>query len=522
MSKKYIYISLEQMKRLARYDLTFDEIFGDVTYKDADIKIQGIYTFTLEDLLQALKNIRAGNPTARELGEHWYHPLSQLYQAFSLEYVFQPSHPETQDTKPILLLTDEEYSTHIWQQLEDACYLCDDEATPVGSLLPLDEMINDFYRFLDNHNKPISQRVFSDDEMIAFISGFEDEEVVESATNEMLFLGRKFIDILCEKDNDEALLCKGYACYGGNRLYPCDWQIAHDCIKRLYDKTKSPEFANTLGYIYYYGRVSNGMPDYEKAFHYFAYGATNGVYESIYKLGDMFHHGYACTQNDIMAKGLYNLVYTETKRVFLNSNRSSFADAALRMGHVYAQGIGVDIDPETAYYHYLEAEYAAKLRASESTFFGDSSVVDNAQQALSLAKQALPASFFEESDENILPEIFVRLCEDNYRCKLSIRVVNQIWVEITSERIPTQSVPSPLPILITLPEISFSKKFTSFSIYARNTAQIHFCNNTTEVIYDYCCFNLLESRYEFFYDNQVVAWIKSDSYHLHPNRATYN
>jgi TPR repeat protein len=63
---------------------------------------------------------------------------------------------------------------------------------------------------------------------------------------------------------------------------------------RLFELTDNPQYANTLGYIYYYGRCNNGVPEYDQAFYYFSYAAANGLYEGMYKLADLFWHGYGC------------------------------------------------------------------------------------------------------------------------------------------------------------------------------------------------------------------------------------
>ena len=52
-----------------------------------------------------------------------------------------------------------------------------------------------------------------------------------------------------------------------------------------------------IGYIYYYGRCWDGQPQYDEAFRYFSVGAAGGIYESRYKLADMFAKGYGVVQN---------------------------------------------------------------------------------------------------------------------------------------------------------------------------------------------------------------------------------
>lgn len=116
---------------------------------------------------------------------------------------------------------------------------------------------------------------------------------------------RRFIDDLIPKDNHTALRRKGYGCYGGGPAYECNWDIALECVTRLYELTGKPVYANTLGYIYYYGRCWNGEPKYDEAFRYFSVGAAGFYYESRYKLADMFVHSYGVPKN---AKIAYTIV----------------------------------------------------------------------------------------------------------------------------------------------------------------------------------------------------------------------
>ena len=119
----------------------------------------------------------------------------------------------------------------------------------------------------------------------AWLRPFEEDENLRMMDEETLAKARRYTEELCREDNVFALRLKGYACYGGNRLYECDWTAARDCMLRLRELADDAEYANTLGYIYYYGRCNGGEPEYEKAFPQFSYAAANGLFEAIYKLG---------------------------------------------------------------------------------------------------------------------------------------------------------------------------------------------------------------------------------------------
>ena len=261
----------------------------------------------------------------------------------------------------------------------------------------------------------------------AWLRPFEEDENLRMMDEEALEKARRYTEELCREDNVFALRLKGYACYGGNRLYECNWTAARDCMLRLRELADDAEYANTLGYIYYYGRCNGGEPEYEKAFPQFSYAAANGLFEAIYKLGDLYSHGYGCRKSEKTARNLYHMVYNETKKKFLRGYDASFADAALRLGKVFEYGIGTDANPAAAYCLYLEADFAAKIRAEHSDFFGDHSVVKRTGQALERVARKLPAEFFRDVLWLDTPRPVVDFLEDGYRCELSFQKKRGRW-----------------------------------------------------------------------------------------------
>jgi len=350
---------------------------------------------------------------------------------------------ENSEEYPGLLLTDRDLFTEIWMELETAWEAFDEEE-PLSEAVDFDQMLAGFERFLSNRGKPVEECSFSRSEMEFYIDYFDSDEELAAASEAQLALGRKFIEELCMEGNESALHIKGYACYGGNRLYACDWPASRDCMIRLFEKTDDPQYANTLGYIYYYGRCNGGIPEYEKAFHYFGIAAANGLYEGMYKLADMFRHGYGCKQSQRTARALYRMVYDDSIKHFLKGESANFADAALRMGNVYAKGISERVAPAVAYHYYIQADYAARLRAAESDFFGNSTVVINIQKALEEAREKLPADYFKDYMEYRYPHIFSELAEDNNRCLLKRTVGPKGEVQLTAKKSPQGRFPTPM------------------------------------------------------------------------------
>ncbi len=518
MGENNITLGPDQMQRIARYEITFRDIIADAPFREGDITCQDVYSFTLEDLYYAIKALKASDPTVKDFGDHWLCPINQLSDSFDLDRArgipegFDDV-PEEMKGYPGLKVSDSGCFSDLWRELEDAWEDYGDE-THLSEILDFDALISDLERYFGNKGKALEERNFSDEEMLAYISFFDDDSYVKKADEKQLALARRFIDTLCEKDSGLALSVKGYACYGGNRLYPCDWAVSRDCMIRLFEKTDHPRYANTLGYIYYYGRCSGGEPEYEKAFHYFGIAAANGLYEGMYKLADMFCHGYGCGKSLRTARALYRMVYNDSLHYFLRGEHANFADAALRMGNVYAKGIDEEINPGFAYYYYLQAYYAARLRAKEDNFFGNEKVVSNARKALEETEALLPEDFFIETAGYAFPGFFAELAYENHKCLLTRTGDPANGVELTAERIATRSVPEPDEILITIPQLRYCRRTRKVSYSPVEAAEIRFRDDALQVRYDFCAWNDEVGRVEFYFDDEVVAWVRAAGYRI--------
>ena len=523
MSDNKITLSTAQMRRIARYEMTFKDIIDEASFGEGDIVCPDVYSITLEDLYHAIKALKGSDPTVKDFGEYWFYPITRLSEAFDLDRACgdqENSDDEAESKKgfPGLMVSDSDYFSDVWWELENAWEDSDDEIH-LSEIIDFDAMIADLDRYYSNKGRPIGEWVFTDEEKKGYIRIFSNDEFVKTATEPQLALARVFIDELCEKDSGLALYTKGYACYGGNRLYPCDWKASRDCITRLFEKKDDPHYANTLGYIYYYGRCNGGVPEYDMAFHYFGIAAANGLYEGMYKMADMFCHGYGCRESRRTARSLYGMVYDDSIKHFLKGEHANFADAALRMGNVYAKGIGEEINAVYAYHYYLQADYAARLRAKDSDFFGNTTVAINVRKALEETEALLPEDFFKESVDHDFPRLFSELADDNNRCVLSKAIIDANRVELSAERIPTRSVRNPEKILITIPQLKLCEWTQKVSYILDGSSVIRFKNDAAEVRYDFCVWNDVDDRVEFYYDDELVAWVRIESYRIYGKAA---
>ena len=524
MADRTIILTTDKMKQIARYEITFQDIMDDADFKEGSITCPEVYPFTLDDLYHALQNMKAADPDMYEFGEYWFYPITQLSDRFDLDRAEgldddeAESIPDSMKGYPGLNRFDSDWFYLVWQYLDSCWTDCEDDDR-LSKGIDFDAILSDLDRYFSNKGKPLEEWSFSQQEMTDFIGFFEDDHFVKEAKEGELSLARKLIDQLCDEDDTLALRTKGYACYGGNRLYPCDWNTSRDCMARLFEKEDDPQYANTLGYIYYYGRCNGNVPEYDKAFYYFGIAAANGLYEGMYKLADLYRHGYACKQSMHTAHSLYQMVYNDSIKHFLSGDNTVFADAALRMGNVYAQGIDTEANAAMAYYYYLQADYAAKLRAQKGDFFGNTTVVINTQKALEKTRRQLPEGFLVDHIDYEIPWLFKKLAEENNRCEIRKTTNTEGHARLIAKRIPTRSVPEPESIIVTIPQLSFCERTKEVAFTIDDTAQTWFIGDENRVRFDFCAWNEVESRYEFYYDDEVVAWSKSDKYRFYGNPA---
>lgn len=204
------------------------------------------------------------------------------------------------------------------------------------------------------------------------------------------------LDELCNRKKAVAIQKRGYCYYGGTKIYPTDWIKARDSFIKHYSMTGDPNSANTLGYIFYYGRTNNGIPEYKKAFKYFSIGNLGGAVESKYKLADMFYHGYYVKKNVGLAYDIYRQMYSSLLISFLDKKYwCEFADIALRIGRYFYEGQYPVL--EEAYKYYLQADLAIRKRMAYNKYYGDTSVFRNIQTSLNEVRD----KYFRENPKSL-------------------------------------------------------------------------------------------------------------------------
>lgn len=214
--------------------------------------------------------------------------------------------------------------------------------------------------------------------------------------------------------------------------------------------------ANSLGYIYYYGRTNNGVPDYDKAYRYFSSAALLGNHESLYKVGDMFLSGCGVPVIPDVADQLYERVYDETLSLVLDRNPfNNFADAALRMARSYERK---GCPKSDIYGKYLEADLGLKIR-ERYHYYGDNTVRKAVDKGLEKYREE---NF--ESEEREISSLFdiPRSAAAILHVNLS-RKGNVIKGSVSVVSYTTRKKHGCAYFLLTIPELSYCGFVRSFS-----------------------------------------------------------
>ncbi|MBR0226667.1 MAG: sel1 repeat family protein [Thermoguttaceae bacterium] len=370
-----IVLSEAQVRQFCRYEVKRSELIGGRP-EYTPLTLEKPYVITFDDILAAVRNIQASGDDNTTVQKQWFNSLYNFMFEDDERVVPEktPRHIETLEPLP----GRDAYIRRLFSIELRA--LLSDHAAPIG------ETISQIGRYVEHiiaeEKKPVVEREYRDDEKEEYLRRFGNNDRLKKATELELTVYRKFIEDLIPRDDPIALSCKGYGCYGGDPAYECDWKTALECVTRLFELTGDPTYANTLGYIYYYGRCWNGEPQYEEAFKFFSIGAAGFVYESRYKLADMFANGYGVPQNTKVAYSIVAELYDQNLSYILDGRFDcKFADIALRLGSYNESGYGGYVDPYDAYKYYLQASFAIRQRLQFEQY-GDQSVADGIRRRL--------------------------------------------------------------------------------------------------------------------------------------------
>lgn len=450
------------------------EGFFDDNWGDDVINIEN-YPIKVEDLLVALKTIRRER-FDDDVCDFWISCIK-----IELERQMAVSKGEVYNERDALFAMVEEVSGDRYNFY----------------MTGIDSAIEEGKIFLEDRDKPPYERRYPDAYKRKFVRFFNDHTDVFSRLKEeelnYIDMYRFFAEGMAEELDCDGLIAVGYGCYGGNEAFECDWERSRDCMLTLLDIDdridEQARYANTLGYIYYYGRCSGGVPDHEAAYKYFSFAAFNGVYEARYKVADMFNNGYYVPKSKGTALRMVWELYRENIGYIKKGDFDcKFADIALRLGgyceefgfkkrkcrdmddvndlfddlidemddpysDLFCGGVsGFDYVFEEALYYYTQAKYAIDRRMEGHNYYGDGKVKQRIESALDRVKSS---TGFEVKESVTFPTMgdVLRDAIDGKKLDMVIKKSDGASYTVTFSTHKREGEEHPEKMFITVPEI---------------------------------------------------------------------
>ncbi len=254
------------------------------------------------------------------------------------------------------------------------------------------EELNSFLKDIIKQNKlPRNQRNYKDSTLSQILYEMSAASTLNIKTNdEFNSFYHINVEKLAKQGDYTCMRLLGYNYYEGDGGFPLDPKQSLYWLEKAYQISQDPDLARTIGYIYYYGRTSDGVPQGDKAFQYFAIGHfAGGYYEATYKLADCYLKGYGTPVNKQAAFNLVSSIFKATQDDYLSGEDSKFADVALRIGSYFKDGVHVDKDISVAQGVLLQARDAIKTRLENMEYVGDRSVALSISKALNDVEKEL-------------------------------------------------------------------------------------------------------------------------------------
>lgn len=501
-TEDFIKLSYDELKSFARGERLFSEIVKKDRYEEdlfaLDVRADSKYQMTFDDFYSALKNVDTLKRDAEDFLEDWFEPLFFIMGPL-VGVPTLTGHPEMEDMYCILDIGGNEFARSEAMLIINILNALDeDKAAFYGCCIDDDEVLDhirdyaeSIHNFSFNKDARISEWRFTNREKDAFLKKYSKKSVLREVGTEKILLFRRVLEERCAEGNLEAIQIKGYACYGDRHpVYSCDWFTARDCMLELVEKGNDwlkAVSANTLGYIYYYGRCNDGEPEYEEAYKYFSMAAFYGLHESTYKVGDMLAKGYGIIKNEKAAYQCYANVYLDCYRKFQNGNQEHvLSDAALRMGRAYRDGIGTPKDLMKAYNYLLQAKVAIDLRMKKHDFYGINTVHDNIYRCLGEVKEELLSEGYEiDADScSVDPRVILEMISaGQHKMELSVSEEDDFYI-LTFTRLKQERYDHNPKTMVTIPEVSFCMVTDYIKLKYDKKGLIHLKNNADSVSYD--------------------------------------
>ncbi|MBR4914377.1 MAG: sel1 repeat family protein [Clostridiales bacterium] len=344
MSKRrpYIFMTQDKLIDLCRYDIGWIDIVGGTeldAYPDTgfDVQCENEYPMLLSDLKTALCHFEDEKLSFDDFAFDWWCPITTyFYEDLCLDELLGPDPDNIADLPlPPLPETDEDMIVTILLKIAKIADNFDENGGfPRGQaseVLGLPNLINMIENYEENKDLPPEERTYTRDQMLTFLNHWDNSLLLADAREDVINHFVDFTNILCKQHVFEALKIKAFAVNGGNAAFPCDYGEAVKLLTILLKEFGFGYAANALGFIYYDGKYT-GIPDYDKAFAYFAIASNYGISEAKLKFADMLLMGDAGNPDPILAYNTYLQVYHDARIRFESGDyNSNLPESAIRI-----------------------------------------------------------------------------------------------------------------------------------------------------------------------------------------------
>lgn len=391
-----IIISEKTLRQFARMEVNLTQLLFQSMGKECEIFCNEYYRMTLDDIKQVLIKISDSNMSALEFAAVWLFPaFNDLKHNLCLTDL-QPGFPETLVMFRVryLPMTDDEMLLWVFKHLYEDFDLSRILEQSANEYFRIDELLEtiDYHEF--NSCMLPDQQTYTDIIKLDYIHEWDNDLLLREAEEGTRETFENFVVSLCKVDHPDALRILGYASLDGTSIFPCNYELAAECMEKLWRDFSFGYAANTLGHMHMQGLLSGGKPNYRKAFNYFSIGNTFGIEESSCYLAEMFMYGHYVSKNLNMAENLLTELYSKALIHFENGEREThLADVAVRMGELYLNLVpnpGL-LCTERAHRYFLQADHANRIENKVNGLIANTSLNDRIKANLNKTSAFIPA-----------------------------------------------------------------------------------------------------------------------------------
>jgi len=512
MRAKTYNLSKENLRRFVRAEITFEELFPIKDQNGIELVCSEGYKIGYEDILAGLERLLELKDLicCREWMDRLYWQVGNIIGIADLvgEKGNTIEEIDLSGYRLWYFKNDAEFYKYVFDIISEGMWESD--------ISEMEEILKDLIAVMklypQNKNKTLKDVRLTDMQEDALVSAFGDERFLINEDDEIKEKFVESLEDLVRKGNLNAIRTKGYACYGDDHpIYSCDWETSRDCFLKLMDSGNDyyqAQAANTLGYIYYYGRCNGGVPQYDEAYKYFSLAAFFGYYEAKYKVADMLATGKGTPQNKKAAFNIYYEIYNETLPKYVECGEGVFADAALRMAGAYENGIGVDVDEMSAYYYYLQARAAIDERAKTGNFFGNTVVSSNIRAGISRMKERL-SELLHDSMQVWLPRFVDKeILEESVMAKVKI-VRDNDAIKLVFSR--CDKLPGLYKYrLFTFPSISYCERNHTIEVDSIDGGRVIDAFGQQDITFSKI--KVKDDELQFYYKKKLVLSVSADGW----------